>query len=455
MQEADSRECTTPDNRKIGRRNRFFRRKQMGVEEFRLEQRYFIERRHLINRTVIGWGVVGGFHLPSEPPLARVGPGFALDRHGREVVLVDETALAPANLMLLARVDNCWRPEDLGRCKPGRYVLAVHYAERWMDDANVGGPCGCERPEKCFVCETAVFSIRPLGEDKCPCAEESCGKDASPPRACTCCAPDACSGSGSRHACLCQWVDAAPAIREVDGLCEWNGYRVALSDAVDLGCISVEEADDKCHPIKVGGIDDACGPRRIVKGNDLLHDLVRGCDLTRIVEVSWQDWFNKDRVAWDTFADMFADTANGRTKFAVTFSRPVRRVTLDRHAIVMTAICRKSATGWYEERRIPIRELDSGPATPDGMTTQCHVVVSSHWLHDEIPPEADSWLAGRDFSFEIEIRGDQILDCHGLRVDAEAGSRSLPTPSGNGSPGGTFRSCFRVQGKQTPVDPES
>src|SRR5215831_18150521 len=48
---------------KSSRRNRFFRRKQMRAEEFETEQRYLIGRRRLINRAVLGWGVVSGFAL--------------------------------------------------------------------------------------------------------------------------------------------------------------------------------------------------------------------------------------------------------------------------------------------------------------------------------------------------------------------------------------------------------
>ena len=44
---------------------------------------------------------------------------------------------------------------------------------------------------------------------------------------------------------------------------------------------------------------------------------------------------------------------------------------------------------------------------------------------------------------EIEIRGDFIVDCNGQTVDANAIGLS-PAPTGNGTPGGTFFSTFRV-----------
>jgi hypothetical protein len=89
--------------------------KSMKAAEFETEQRYFISRRRLINRAVLGWGVVYGFALAarrapspggehgraladqradaaapaderaasSAPAAASVGPGLAFDRHGR------------------------------------------------------------------------------------------------------------------------------------------------------------------------------------------------------------------------------------------------------------------------------------------------------------------------------------------------------------------------------------
>jgi len=44
---------------------------------------------------------------------------------------------------------------------------------------------------------------------------------------------------------------------------------------------------------------------------------------------------------------------------------------------------------------------------------------------------------------EIEVRGDFIIDCNGQAVDANAVGLS-PGPTGNGTPGGTFVSRFKV-----------
>jgi hypothetical protein len=75
------------------------------------------------------------------------------------------------------------------------------------------------------------------------------------------------------------------------------------------------------------------------------------------------------------------------------------------------------------------------------------VKVRPEWVRDEIERGRESWLSERNFRIEIEIYGDYILDCHGQAIDAEpVGLRAAPT--GNGSPGGTYRSNFRVERKQ-------
>jgi hypothetical protein len=51
-----------------GKRNRYFRSKRLKAEEFSIEQAYGIERRRLLNRSVVGWGVVRGFSLEQEEP---------------------------------------------------------------------------------------------------------------------------------------------------------------------------------------------------------------------------------------------------------------------------------------------------------------------------------------------------------------------------------------------------
>jgi hypothetical protein len=431
-----------------GKRNRFFRNKKMKAEVFTTDHAYFIGRRRLVNRAVLGWGVVYGFPMSGSP--ITVGKGFALDRHGREIVVAAPVALDRSNTFAIDSGGPC-RTTSLDGLAPGRYVLAAHYAERLAGPTYSPDPCGCDRPEREHICETVVFALRPLGDDgRCPCAEEACE------RTCTC-RPhdldpedpaqlvDPCGGAGrGPHACLCEWVTGA-APPDSDSWCTWNDYTLDLTDGVDLACVTVAQPPGKCEPLALV-VDDACSPRKLVKNNDLLYDLIRGCDLTHISDVSWHPWHrSREVVPWADFAAMLEPDA--KPGFAIEFSAPVLVDTLRRDAVLMTVFTVDSGTGWRIPRRLPLRiDADS----PDGKTTQrIRLLVAQKWSGDEGPRSGESLLAGRRFTVEIEVRGDLILDCHGQPVDADAvGLRAMP--SGDGMPGGTYVSSFRVEGR--PVD---
>jgi hypothetical protein len=70
-------------------RNRFFTGKFLSARDLSDEQAYFLERRRLHN-LLHGWGIVAGFDVDvdrSNGLSITVGPGFALDPLGRELIL--------------------------------------------------------------------------------------------------------------------------------------------------------------------------------------------------------------------------------------------------------------------------------------------------------------------------------------------------------------------------------
>ncbi|MFL6236804.1 MAG: hypothetical protein ACJ76N_26980 [Thermoanaerobaculia bacterium] len=71
-------------------RNRYFHGQMLYDRNFRLETDYHNHKRWLINRLVIGWGVVCGLGIRAcegDEPSIIVEPGLALDRCGREIVV--------------------------------------------------------------------------------------------------------------------------------------------------------------------------------------------------------------------------------------------------------------------------------------------------------------------------------------------------------------------------------
>lgn len=472
-------ECT------CGKRNRFFRGKRMKADDFAIEQAYGIERRRILNRSILGSGIVNGFAMAKEK--SEVGPGLAIDRHGREIVLTMKTELVAANLFLVERGASGCRTLPIDQASPkGHYLLSVHYAERRLGDAKLPDSCGCETAEKNYVCETAVFSLVEVGE-RCSCGERPCRWT------CRCDVTDACGerteripdkdaqasktddvsppsaedvershehdgrhepddshtnrGGRGPHACLCHRLMETPVDCTHPALCDWNGSFVDPADGVALACVDITQTGDECRPVEIV-VWDPCGPRHFVKSNEILYDFIRGCDLTHIAWISWHHWHRQRHpMSWSQFESLF-HASDGWTAFAVRFSGPVLKDTIRFDSVVMRAVTIEQATDWRVTRRVPIARLDLTPhgKVPPGTTDQLRIYVPGDWIGDEIEKERSSWLTDRGFEIEIEIFGDGILDCHHQPIDADAIGVE-PTPSGNGTPGGTYRSAFRVQPK--------
>ena len=94
------------------RRNRFFHGKMMDVHHFELETTYGIGMRRLLNRLVIGDGVVCGLDVERGDGDAaiEVTSGVAIDGWGREIVVPARTGAIPIPPELIDRV--CGRPEE-------------------------------------------------------------------------------------------------------------------------------------------------------------------------------------------------------------------------------------------------------------------------------------------------------------------------------------------------------
>lgn len=82
-------------------RNHFFYGKLMDVDQFEKEQSYGMAKRALMNRLVIGHGVVCGLDVVKDPEsegLILVLPGVAIDGCGREIIIPDAVSINPHQL---------------------------------------------------------------------------------------------------------------------------------------------------------------------------------------------------------------------------------------------------------------------------------------------------------------------------------------------------------------------
>jgi hypothetical protein len=110
----------------------FFDGQRLQATDLRVEQRYHMSQRRLLNRGLFGPGAVVGLEVTKvDDHTVEVSPGLALDPEGREVVLGE-----PQPLRRL-RVPN--RPPTLS---VGGYFLTIHYQEVPLP----GSVDGCREP---------------------------------------------------------------------------------------------------------------------------------------------------------------------------------------------------------------------------------------------------------------------------------------------------------------------
>ena len=483
-------ECCSELKCEDGLRNNYFVGKRLTPDSFRVEQRYMLERRHLLNRAIHGWGVVYGYGVnkvsapehcqETKAGRLRISAGLALDQYGREL-LQSETLLEFADVILLNANGARMSADDASAARlggsvspPTCWLLSVHYAEQSTDPVTLTDSCSCEHHEWDHTCETVRYSLKPV-----PCKE--CCKDFDCELNCACGTGHCCGGAehaGMEQAgitqtaklskrggcnCLCEHLTKWAPEGECGSLCEIEEacarVRVDLRHGVPLACLKL--APDASQRLTFGEVVEACGPRRLVKRNDLLFDLIRGCDLTRISEISWSDW-HRNRVAinFDEFSKKFGPEGNRLaeylTNFEVKFSHPVREDTLRPACFAMTIICYEREGGWWQTFRVPIVRLEltpHAPADPVGHRRGARIVVDGAWVEDGLRGRGSVFIDS-ETRVEIEVRGDFIVDCNGQTVDANAVGLS-PAPTGNGTPGGTFLSTFRVAKSEGPLRPSS
>lgn len=263
------------------------------------------------------------------------------------------------------------------------------------------------------------------------------------------------------HHVLCCWSDHA-ANAGPGTICHWRddiwidpcaGVPLACVDFIGLEC---------CEPV-FGAISE-CEPRRIVKRNDLLFDLIRGCDLTRINYLSWLSWgaieadgtrlvkweeFNRAIIQdvaafatehpWLKLTDWYQHfdpqrTRERPTRFEIGFSGPVRAASLTPNAVSITGIFPDHDTGWNRPLRFPITRILTRPADPGDpkdTTRRAMVVVHQDWVYDEIAGNKSEFRVDEDRDYypflEFEIFGDLLEDCRKVTIDADfGGARHYP-----------------------------
>ena len=375
-----------------GIRNRYFRGKLLTVADYEAEQRYAIQRRRLINRQMLGWGVVSGLGVtPAEGEIGGrnvvIGEGVAFDARGRELVACEPVELRePTDMIWLtqgrcglepgappkepvqilpARTDAAGAapalPAAADQAKPAddatHYLLCAHYAERRIDRVVLKEGCGDPVCEANHICETVVYSLTamadcPPGLAACPASAWAPGPNGADihkwerPEAGTPTLAASCDRGPQRT--LAKWSldrsEGGAACCEPTLHRGRDGFAFDPEAGVPLACVTIAY---RCGDPYVAAVTDSVGPRRLTRPNDVLFDLIRGCDLTRIKDVGWRPFLGTadGRVSFEDYAAMFVGGSAGTrtpppldTRFWVLFSGPVQTASLSPHAITFTLL---------------------------------------------------------------------------------------------------------------------
>ena len=220
------------------KRNNFFYGKLMDVDKFDLEQQYFNNKRLLINRLVIGHGVVCGLDISPGAGAGEiiVHAGVAIDGLGREIVVTEDRTVNVENV-----TDDAG--EVVGEVTGNIVDVCLDYAESSADPvpvlvADCGGSGECKHST---MCENFRILVRDTQEALA--APPSCAFPHFP------IPPD-----DTLHSILCDWISQACPVTTGD-------------QCIHLARVTLPESGSSMAI-------DACTGRPLVYGNRTAHELL-------------------------------------------------------------------------------------------------------------------------------------------------------------------------------------
>jgi hypothetical protein len=414
--------CATPEFE----RNNYFYGKQFTVRDLSQEQSYVNEKRWLINRMVLGWGVVCGLEVrwDSKKRQFITDRGMALDCCGHEIVVCE-----PQKTEFEHFEEECGYAEKDPKHER-KFVLCLEYHECNAEPVDLPAvACGDqERTEFNRVRDGFKLRVRPWHEvhpehpKHLNCLNRYKHNESGEPPANPC-------RTETLHEYLCRKLTDCPD-------CESCECVVLATIHVKAPKGPHEENDgqyeliDKRLKVKV----DACTDRRFVYNNQLLFNLTE-CyhgDLPHIVDFNWRKHSQHDRkIEWETFVKLIE---GGLT---VYFDREITPASLSRHTFLLSFLHEDPDSGNIFVKRLPTRGIVTGKA---GKCFTATWLPDEAWFKDELISAKSQLRGGVDV--EITLLGSRIWDERGKALDGAFLNDKLPT--GNGTQGTEFFDWFRV-----------
>lgn len=236
-----------PNGRRAGLqtpvRNRYFYGQLLGVYNFELETEYFIRQRSMLNRLILGYGVVCGLNveLTSDGRKVVIWQGVAFDKWGRTIVVAQKTAPIPIPPEVIqSAIDRAQGGGHDEACV--QVVICYHECHGDPVPVRYGD---CDLADPCAP-STVREQYRIEFRDEC-----------APKPSPRCHVPDLLSNGGIDHDALAQWVTRDRSCTSLPG-----------DPCIPLASLTVAD-QSSCHP---GRVD--IGVRPVVLSNGVLREVI-------------------------------------------------------------------------------------------------------------------------------------------------------------------------------------
>ena len=374
-------------------RNNYFHGKTLSARDLFAEQRYFNEKRWLINRSVIGWGIVCGLEVSVEGDCLTVTPGLALDCCGRELLICERETL---HLQSLAEQVGIEHSQKDGL----RWVLCLEYRECKTEPVVL--PPSCDQQER----GREYNRIRDDYRLRFRLWSDACAEDHSV----DCCPDPGLGRTGSIHQIAVNRSRKCPSCKDCDCVVLATGWW--KGGAQPHGRIEPDP--------------DSWKYRRTVYTNALLANLL-SCFHGRLAHITDISWKQPSYHVEEFLREL-------RGGLQVTFDREMTKSTVEnRRSCRLSILIARDGEGCLTQVVVPVRHIDY-----NGTAATYHFDYSC--VEDELRRTCQKHQRPADV--ELVLHGSMIHDSSGRAVDAEL-IRDFPT--GNGVEGGEFIAFYTVE----------
>ena len=430
--------CATP----YFERNNYFYGKQFTVRDLIQEQSYFNDKRHLVNRMVLGWGVVCGLDVrwEQEKRVFVVDAGMAIDCCGREIIICE-----PQTVEFKDYDSHCRTVQEYKDVEH-KFVLCLEYDECKSEPVHLQ-PVGCDDKER-----TEYNRVRDGYKLRIKRWDDACPKQPYDHIAClNRFKHDIGTQEPESHTCETETIHHYLCRKLKKGCPECEGCDCVVLGTIYLKAVDAgnynppagyppeqqEEGYKQCGYDTTQSIEvrlDTCTDRRFVYSNSLLYDLIycHHGDLPHIVDFNWRQPVGPNReLEWEQFQELV------RGGFRVYFDQEMNSESLNEHTFFLTFFHEDRDSGNLFVKRIPAKHVVSE------VYEGCHTALwepDPIWVHDECDSQRSQLADGCDV--EITLRGSRIWDSRGKGLDGAFLANKLPT--GNGTQGTEFIDWFRI-----------